>query len=105
MTYDSAFTALADPRRREILSALRDGPAAVGEIAATQPVSRPAVSQHLKVLMAANLVSVERQGARRLYYVQREGLEGLRHWLDGFWDDALSAFGAEVTRQMEQEDD
>lgn len=105
MTYQTALTALADPTRRAIFEALRDGPASVGEIAASQPVSRPAVSQHLKVLVAANLVSSEAQGARRLYGLHREGLAELRHWLDGFWDQTLAAFGAEVRRQLDATDD
>ena len=103
MAYDNAFAALADPRRRAILEVLREAPKSVGELAKTQPVSRPAVSQHLKVLASANLVGVEQQGTRRMYYVERQGLEGLRQWLDGFWDDALSAFEAEVARQVEDE--
>jgi len=104
MAYDNTFAALADPRRRAILEILRAQPLSVGQLAETQPVSRPAVSQHLKVLAAANLVGVKKQGARHLYYVEREGLEALRHWLDAFWDDALEAFGAEVNRQLENDD-
>ena len=103
MTYSNAFAALAEPRRRAILEVLRQQPLSVGELAATQPVSRPAISQHLKVLAAANLVGVRQEGARRLYYVERQGLAALRHWLDAFWDDALDAFGAEVARQVEQD--
>ena len=100
MTYATVLDALAEPRRREILHLLKTAPLSVGDIARTQPVSRPAVSQHLKVLIAANLVGVEQQGNRRVYHVERAGLEQLRNWLDGFWDDALDAFGAEVARQM-----
>lgn len=71
----------------------------VGELAAGQPVSRPAVSQHLRVLEAAKLVNVEPQGNRRLYLINREGLNELRDYLDGFWSEALSAFGAEIARR------
>jgi DNA-binding transcriptional ArsR family regulator len=94
------FTALADPTRRHIFEALRDRPRTVGELAKRQPVSRPAVSQHLKVLQAAGLVSVEAQGNRRLYLVKREGLEALRQYLDRFWSDALSSYGKEVARRL-----
>lgn len=72
----------------------------VGEIADGQPVSRPAVSQHLKVLESAQLVSVVPRGNRRMYLIRREGLEALRDYLDGFWSDALSAYGAEIARRM-----
>jgi len=68
----------------------------VGELAAHQPVSRPAVSQHLKVLETAGLVSVEPQGTRRMYLIRHDGLNELRSYLDGFWSDALSAYGAEI---------
>ncbi len=78
------------------------GPKTVGELAAGQPVSRPAVSQHLKVLEAAKLVSVQPEGNRRLYQIKREGLTELRRYLDGFWSDALFAFGAEIARQMKE---
>lgn len=100
MTYQEIFTALADPTRRHIFEALRDEPQTVGQLAAGQPVSRPAVSQHLKVLQAAHLVTAEPQGTRRLYAIKREGLAQLRDYLDSFWSDALTAYGAEVTRQM-----
>jgi len=75
----------------------------VGELAAGQPVSRPAVSQHLRVLESARLVRVEPQGNRRLYSIRREGLEELKQYLDGFWTDALSAYAAEVTRRKRGE--
>ncbi len=71
----------------------------VGELAAGQPVSRPAVSQHLRVLESANLVRVEPQGTRRLYLLERSGLQELRDYLDGFWSEALSAYGAEIVRR------
>jgi DNA-binding transcriptional ArsR family regulator len=100
VTYARVFTALADPTRRHIFEALRDRPKTVGELAKRQPVSRPAVSQHLKVLQAAGLVSVEPQGNRRLYLIKRQGLEALRQYLDRFWSDALSAYGEEVARRL-----
>ena len=103
MAYAEVFTALADPTRRHIFEALRGQPKTVGELAAGQPVSRPAVSQHLKVLQSARLVSVEPQGNRRLYLIRRDGLDDLRHYLEGFWSDALAAYGAEIARLMTEE--
>ncbi|TAL90644.1 MAG: ArsR family transcriptional regulator [Candidimonas sp.] len=96
MTYEITLTALADPTRRAVFERLRGGPASVGEIAADLPVSRPAVSQHLKVLKDAGLVRDEADGARRLYELDPSGLAELRAWLDRFWDEALNAFKAEV---------
>jgi DNA-binding transcriptional ArsR family regulator len=92
MAYGSALTALADPTRRAVLEALRDGERPVGELAAGLPVSRPAVSQHLRVLEEAGLVLVRRAGARRLYAADPDGLRELRTWLEDFWDDALASF-------------
>jgi len=100
MAYEDVFTALADPTRRQIFEALRGEPKSVREIAAEQPVSRPAVSQHLKVLEAAQLVSVEPRGNSRFYTIKRDGLEQLRGYLDSFWSDALSAYSAEIARRM-----
>lgn len=100
MAYAEVFIALADPTRRNIFEALRERPKTVGELAEGQPVSRPAVSQHLKVLESAGLVSVEPQGNRRLYLIKREGLNELRQYLDSFWSDALSAYSAEIARRM-----
>lgn len=82
----------ADPTRRAVLVALRNRPGSVGEIADGLPVTRSAVSQHLKVLAAAGLVRVTAQGNRRLYRIDGGGLSELRSWFDQFWDDALSAF-------------
>src|SRR6266511_3315892 len=98
MTYAAVLTALADPTRRRIFEALREQPKTVGELAQGQPVSRPAVSQHLKVLEAARLVSVEPRGNRRLYLIKRDGLDDLRQYLESFWSDALSAYAAEIER-------
>jgi DNA-binding transcriptional ArsR family regulator len=98
MAYGDALSALADPTRRAVFERLRAGPASVGEIAAELPVSRPAVSQHLKVLKEAGLVRDEADGARRVYGVDATGLGELRTWVEGFWDEALEAYKAEVER-------
>ena len=82
--------ALGDPTRRAIFERLREGPTAVGELAAGLPVSRPAVSQHLRVLKEAGLVTDARAGTRRLYRLDPRGLEGLRAYFERFWDDALA---------------
>lgn len=103
MSYAEVLTALADPTRRNILESLRGAPRSVGDLAADQPVSRPAVSQHLKVLEGARLVRVERLGNRHLYSVRREGLDELRRYLESFWSDVLDAYGAEVARRMNDE--
>jgi DNA-binding transcriptional ArsR family regulator len=94
MAYVTALSALADPTRRAVFERLREGPLGVGEIAATLPVSRPAVSQHLKVLKEAGLVADEPRGTARIYRIHADGLRELRDWLDGFWDDALANFKA-----------
>jgi DNA-binding transcriptional ArsR family regulator len=94
MAYAEALQALADPTRRSVLEQLRGGPRAVGEIAARLPVSRPAVSQHLRVLKEAGLVTERQNGTRRLYRVDPNGLAGLREYLDGFWEEALASFKA-----------
>lgn len=96
MAYHNALVALADPTRRCIFERLKRGPRAVGKLAAGLPVSRPAVSQHLKVLKEAGLVQENREGARRVYQIDPKGLGQLRAWLDQFWDEALEAFRAEV---------
>ena len=101
MAYAEALTALADPTRRHIFEALRERPHTVGELADGETVSRPAVSQHLKVLESARLVSVEPRGSRRLYLIRRDGLDDLREYLEGFWSDVLSAYGDAVARHVE----
>jgi DNA-binding transcriptional ArsR family regulator len=100
MTYAVALEALADPTRRAVIERLRDGPRSVGEIARGLPVSRPAVSQHLKALKDAGLVTDEARGTARIYAIRREGLGELRVWIEGFWDEALERFKqhAESTR-------
>jgi DNA-binding transcriptional ArsR family regulator len=100
MTYANVLTALADPTRRHILESLRAAPRTVSELAADQPVSRPAVSQHLKVLAEARLVHVQPRGNRRVYSVRRHGLDELRRYLERFWSDALDAYSAEIARRM-----
>lgn len=102
MAYGMALAALADPTRRRVLEALRQGPRPVSAIAAHLPVSRPAVSQHLKVLKEAGLVREERQGTRHIYEIDPNGLGPLRAWLDQFWDTALDAFKTEVEREDEK---
>jgi DNA-binding transcriptional ArsR family regulator len=94
MTYENALTALADPTRRSVFERLRRGPKSVGDIADGLPVSRPAVSQHLKVLKEARLVTAYRDGTRQFYAIDTQGLSALRDYLDGFWGDALGAFRA-----------
>lgn len=101
---NAAIQALADPTRRAVFEALRDGPRPVGEIAGGLPVSRPAVSQHLRVLKGAGLVHDEKQGARRLYRIDPDGLGALRAYLDGFWDTALESFKELAERDDEKED-
>jgi len=97
------ISALADPTRRAVLEKLRDGPRPVGEIARDLPVTRPAVSQHLKVLKDAGLVGDRSVGTRRIYYIDPKGLGAMRAWLDQFWESALAAFAAEVDRSATKE--
>jgi DNA-binding transcriptional ArsR family regulator len=84
--------ALGDPTRRAIFERLANGPKAVGEIASELPVSRPAVSQHLKVLKQAGLVTDRAEGTRRLYQLNPQGIRDLRAYFDQFWDQALTSF-------------
>ena len=86
------FVALSDPTRRAIFERLAKRPKSVGDLAKGLPVSRPAVSQHLKVLKDARLVADEQQGTRRLYRIDPAGLAAMRAYLDRFWDQALAAF-------------
>ena len=96
MAYETALAALADPTRRQVFERLKSGPQAVGAIARGMPVSRPAISQHLRVLKEAGLVTDRPEGTRRVYHIDPQGLGALRAWLDQFWDQALAAFQAEV---------
>ena len=99
MTYSiQAMDVLADPTRRRILEKLRRGPCAVGEIAANLPVSRPAVSQHLKLLKETGLVAERRVGTRPYFTLSPEGLGELRAYVEGLWSDALNAFAAHVAQ-------
>jgi DNA-binding transcriptional ArsR family regulator len=95
-TATRAIAALADPTRRQIFERLRRGPQPVAALARGLPVSRPAVSQHLKVLKDAGLVNDRPQGARRIYQVDPAGLGAIRAWLDQFWDANLRSFQMEV---------
>ena len=94
MSYEETLVALADPTRRAVFERLRRRPHTVGELARLARVSQPAVSQHLRVLRAARLVTHESQGTRRQYRASREGLEELRVWLESMWDDVLAAYAA-----------
>jgi len=102
MAYGTALAVLADPTRRKVFERLRTGPRAVNALAAGLPVSRPAVSQHLRVLKQAGLVEERSEGVRRIYSVRREGLSELRDWLDSFWGDALDAFKIEAERSHKE---
>jgi DNA-binding transcriptional ArsR family regulator len=99
MTYGEALAALADPTRRTVFERLGSGPKPVTEIARGLTVSRPAVSQHLKVLKEAGLVNDRPEGTRRIYYIDPKGLGTLRAWLDQFWDEVLEKFRIEAEAQ------
>jgi DNA-binding transcriptional ArsR family regulator len=92
MTYQDGLAALGDPTRRAIFELLAEGPTPVGELAARLPVSRPAVSQHLRVLKDAGLVRDRAAGTRRLYQLDPDGVGAMRAYLDRFWDRALADF-------------
>jgi DNA-binding transcriptional ArsR family regulator len=100
---DRILDALGDPTRRQIFKRLRRGARSVGEIAHGMDVSRPAVSQHLKVLKAARLVVNRAEGTRRFYGVDTRGVEALRSWLEGFWDEPLRAFKEAAEREAAKE--
>jgi DNA-binding transcriptional ArsR family regulator len=101
------ISAFADPTRRAIFEKLRDGPRSVGELAQGLPVTRPAVSQHLKVLKDVGVVSDRSVGTRRIYHIDPKGLGAMRAWLDQFWDSTLDAFAlaaeAEAKRNPKKE--
>ena len=105
MPYGDAITALADPTRRTIFEHLRRGPTAVGELARGLPVSRPAVSQHLRVLREAGLVRERREGTRNFYSVDGDGLAEVREYFERFWEEALDAFAAAAERETKEESD
>lgn len=95
----STLAALADPTRRAIIERIRLAPGSVEEIARGLPVSRPAVSQHLAVLRAGGLVSERRDGRRRIYRLEPTGLEPLRRYIEGLWDDVLAAYAAAAQKE------
>ena len=99
MSTNGYLDALGDPTRRLIFESLREGPRSVGELAHGLPVSRPAVSQHLRVLKEAGLVRDRKQGTRRLYRIDGGGLASLRDYFDGFWGEALERFAAEARKE------
>src|SRR5437867_13444335 len=96
---EAALKAIAAPRRREILSLVRDGELSAGEIAAQFDVTRPAVSQHLSVLKEAGLVTERRNGTKRLYRARPEGLTELKAFLEAFWDERLEALKIQAERE------
>ena len=96
------MTVLADPMRREIVERLARGPMAVGTLAAGLPITRPAVSQHLKVLKEARLVRDEPRGTRRIYRIDPAGLGEIRQWLDRFWDQSIASYGRAVEQEEEK---
>src|SRR5688500_18900667 len=100
---ERALDALGDPTRRLIFRRLREGARSVGEIAQGMDVSRPAVSQHLKVLKNARLVVDRPEGTRRMYAVDTRAIEALWRWFDGFWDEALDGFKEAVEREAAKE--
>jgi len=100
---EKALDAFGDPTRRRIFERLRHRTRSVREIADGMAVSRPAVSQHLKVLQEAGLVVARAEGTRRLYSIEPRGIEALRSWLDGFWDEALTAFKAAAEQEAVKE--
>jgi len=99
MTYQLTLSALAEPSRRQIFEAINALPQSVGAIAKVLPISRPAVSQHLKVLADANLVSATKRGTQNIYSANPQGLVELRTYLDSFWGDVLGNFAAEIETQ------
>ena len=103
MAYGNALQALADPTRRQVFERLGKGPMAVGQLAQGLPVSRPAVSQHLKVLKEAGLVAEDKDGTRRIYRIDPRGIGAMRDWLDAQWAMALDAFQDFADRQIDEE--
>jgi DNA-binding transcriptional ArsR family regulator len=98
----AAFVALSEPMRLAIVERLAEKPMAVGELAGQLPVTRPAVSQHLKVLKEAQLVRDQAEGTRRIYSIDPAGLGAIRAWLDRFWDKALAAYAETAEREEEE---
>lgn len=104
MSYEQTLTALDDAMRRRILDELRSGPLAVGALAERLPVSRPAISKHLRVLEAAALVRHESQGTRRVYELDARGAQALRDWLDAWWEEPLARFAIHVEERRHADD-
>jgi len=98
--FAAVVSALADPSRREIFERLAAGPQSVGTLALDFPISRPAVSQHLRVLKEAGLVTDRADGTRRVYQIDPAGLGAMRRWLDQFWERSLDAFQAEADKDQ-----
>lgn len=98
-TYDKTLDALGDATRRAIVDRLLRGPASVGILAEEFPVSRPAISQHLRILKQAGLVADQAEGTRRIYRLDPQGFKALRSYLDRFWGEALQAFKDKVEEQ------
>lgn len=107
MTYEAgeAWTVLADRTRRAIVMELAEGERSVGELAAALPVSQPAVSQHLKILKNVGMVTERAEGTRRKYRLDEHGMGALRDQLDAFWRDTLEAFGQQMERHTDQEEE
>jgi DNA-binding transcriptional ArsR family regulator len=99
MAYQAGLAALGDPTRRAIFERVAERPSAVGELASALPVSRPAVSQHLKVLKEAGLVRDSADGNRRIYQLDPDGIRALRNYLDRFWNQALASFKEAVEQE------
>ena len=104
MAYENSFQALGDATRQAVFERLRQGPQTVGALAAGLPVSRPAISQHLKVLKAAGLVTDQADGTRRLYRARPEGLADLRAFLEEFWDVGLDRLKTAAEQEQERID-
>jgi DNA-binding transcriptional ArsR family regulator len=98
----SAWTALGDPTRRDLFELIAERPRAVGALASELPVSRPAVSQHLKVLKAAGLVLAQREGKQQIYHLNPDGLAALRAELERFWNQAMAAYKAAVAQPTKE---
>lgn len=104
-SHDAVFDALGDGTRRRILERVALRPSSVSELAAGLPVSRPAVSQHLKALSEAGLVESKADGTKRIYRLQARSIEAMRRWLESIWTDALQGFAAEVEREEKENGD
>jgi DNA-binding transcriptional ArsR family regulator len=102
--FSTVVSALADPTRRDIFERLAMAPQSVGALALNLPISRPAVSQHLRVLKEAGLVSDHAEGTKRVYHIDPAGLGALRQWLDRFWERSLAAFQVEADKDQKDPD-